>query len=154
MYLILKLVHIAGVVLFLGNITIGVFWKNYADRSANLPIMAHTVDAIIMADRIFTIPGIVLLLIGGFGAAFVAGIPILSTGWVLWSLIAFILSGLAFAPLSRAQRQLSVAAHAGNLGEYERLTKSWNSWGTVALALPVAAFAFMILKPTLPAFHH
>jgi uncharacterized membrane protein len=139
--------------MFLGNITVGVFWKRYADLSRNAAIMAHTMDAIIRADRIFTIPGILILLAGGFGAAFVGGIPILSTGWILWALIAFIISGLAFGPLARTQRQLSAAAHAGNLDDYERLSKGWDLWGFIALALPIIAFAIMILKPALPAFH-
>lgn len=152
MYLILKLVHVAGVVLFLGNITVGVFWKRASDRSGNAAIMAFTIDAIIAADRIFTIPGIVLLLIGGVAASFVGGIPILSTGWLLWGLIAFILSGLAFGPLSRAQRKLSLAAHADDLASYERVSKSWALWGTLALAFPIIAFILMILKPALPAF--
>ena len=152
MYLILKLIHVAGVVLFLGNITVGVFWKRASDRSGNASIMAFTIDAIIAADRLFTIPGIVLLLIGGLGAAFVGGIPILGTGWLLWGIIAFILSGVAFGPLSRTQRKLSVAAHAGDLTEYERLSKSWDLWGFIALALPIVAFVLMILKPALPAF--
>lgn len=153
MYLILKLLHVAGVVMFLGNITVGVFWKRYADRSRNPAIMAHTMDAIIKADRIFTIPGIVILLIGGIGAAIVGGIPILSTGWILWSLVAFILSGVAFGPLSRVQRQLFAAAGSSNIQQYERLSSGWNLWGTIALVLPLIAFIFMILKPALPAFH-
>jgi len=153
MYLILKLIHVAGVVLFLGNITVGVFWKRFSDRSRNAAIMAFTMDAIIAADRVFTIPGIVLLLVGGLAAALVGGIPILATGWLLWGLIAFILSGVAFGPLSRAQRQLAVAAHAGDLVEYGRLSKSWNLWGSIALGLPIIAFILMILKPDLPAFH-
>ncbi|MFY9719385.1 MAG: DUF2269 family protein [Candidatus Cybelea sp.] len=152
-YLVLKLLHVAGVVLFLGNITVGVFWKWFADRSRNATIMAFTLDAINRADRIFTIPGIVLLLAGGLGAAYVGNIPILSTGWLLWGLIAFILSGVAFGPLSRVQRQLSRAAHAGNLEEYERLSKGWDLWGAIALILPIIAFVLMILKPALPAFH-
>jgi uncharacterized membrane protein len=153
MYLVLKLVHLVGVVLFLGNITVGVFWKAFADRSRSMPVMAFTIDAIIAADRVFTIPGIVILLAGGLAAAYVGGIPILSTGWLLWGLVAFILSGLAFGPLSRTQRALSVAAHTGNLDEYERLSNRWNLWGGVALALPVVAFVLMILKPSLPALH-
>jgi uncharacterized membrane protein len=153
MYLILKLVHLAGVVLFLGNITVGVFWKNNADRSGNATVMAHTIDAIIAADRIFTIPGILLLLAGGIGAAVVGKYSILGTGWILWALVAFILAGLAFGPLSSTQRQLSVAAHTGNIDEYERLSKSWNFWGSIALLLPIVAFVLMILKPNLPAFH-
>ncbi|HEX4014731.1 MAG TPA: DUF2269 family protein [Candidatus Cybelea sp.] len=152
MYLIFKLVHVAGVVLFLGNITVGVFWKLFADRTRNAIVMATTVDGIIASDRIFTIPGILLLLIGGFGAAGIGKIPILSTGWLLWGLIAFFLSGVAFGPLSRTQRSLSRAAHGGNLEEYDRLSAGWNLWGTVALIFPVVAFILMILKPALPAF--
>jgi uncharacterized membrane protein len=140
------------VVLFLGNITVGVFWKLYADRSGSAVVMAFTMDAIIRADRIFTFPGIVLLLIGGFGAVFAGGIPILSTGWVLWGLVAFILSGAAFGPLSRVQRMLATAAHAGDMNAYQRLSSGWNLWGTLALAFPVIAFVIMILKPPLPAF--
>lgn len=153
LYLSLKLVHIAGVVLFLGNITVGVFWKSYADRTGNAAIMASTMDGIIAADKIFTIPGIIILLAGGLGAAFVGGIPILSTGWLLWGIIAFILSGVAFGPLSRAQRKISFAAHAGNMQEYDEASKGWTFWGSLALLFPVIAFVLMILKPALPAFH-
>jgi uncharacterized membrane protein len=154
LYLVLKLIHVAGVVLFLGNITVGVFWKSFADRTRNAAIMASTMDGIIAADKVFTIPGIVILLGGGLGAAFVGGIPILSTGWLLWGIIAFVLSGLAFAPLSRAQRRISFAAHAGNFQEYDELSKRWTFWGSIALLMPLVAFVLMILKPALPAFHH
>ena len=154
MYLAFKLVHIAGVVLFLGNITVGVFWKRYADATGNSGVMAHAMDGIIKADKIFTIPGIVVLLIGGIGAAIVGRYPILSTGWLLWGVIAFILSGIAFGPLSRTQRRLSLAAHTGNMADYETLSTSWNLWGFIALAMPVVAFVLMILKPALPAFGH
>jgi uncharacterized membrane protein len=95
MYLVLKLLHLAGVVLFLGNIIVGVFWKQFADKTRNAAIMATTIDGIIAADRVFTIPGIVILLVGGIGAAIVGGIPILKTGWLLWGIVAFILSGAA-----------------------------------------------------------
>ncbi|MBV8197848.1 MAG: DUF2269 family protein [Candidatus Eremiobacteraeota bacterium] len=154
MYLALKLVHVAGVVMFLGNIAVGIFWKRYADGTGNAAMMAHAIDGIIKADKIFTIPGILILLIGGIGAAIVGGYPILGTGWILWALIAFILSGLAFGPLSRTQRRLSLAAHTGNLVDYESLSRSWDLWGFIALALPVVAFVLMILKPALPAFGH
>lgn len=154
LYLVLKLVHVAGVVLFLGNVTVGVFWKSYADRTGNAAIMASTMDGIIAADKVFTIPGIVILLGGGIGAAIAGRIPILSTGWLLWGIAAFVLAGLAFGPLSRAQRRISFAAHAGNFQEYEELSKRWTFWGSIALVLPIIAFVLMILKPALPAFHH
>src|SRR5687768_12726355 len=96
-YLSFKLLHIAAVILFLGNIITGLFWKAHADRTRDPRVIAHTFLGIIRSDRWFTLPGIVAILIGGFGAAIVGRIPILGTGWILWSIVLFSLSGLAFS---------------------------------------------------------
>ncbi len=157
-YLILKAIHVFAVVIFLGNITVGIFWKSLADRTHDAAIMAYTVGGIIRADRIFTIPAIIVLLAAGFALTGVGGIPILGTGWLLWSIGLFILAGLAFAPLSRVQRQLHSVALAGlktdaEQNDYVRLSQRWNLWGTIALVAPVAALVLMVLKPLLPAFH-
>src|SRR5579859_6276542 len=118
MYLAFKLVHIVAVIIFLGNITVGGFWKAWADRTNNAAIIAHTMEGIIKADRIFTIPGVILIVIGGVGATFAADIPILRTGWILWGLVLFVLAGIAFGPLSRTQRNLLALAKSGDLNAY------------------------------------
>ena len=158
MYLVLKVVHVAAVVIFLGNITIGVFWKAIADRRRDAAVVAHTIGGIIEADRYFTIPGVVTLIAAGIGTALVGQIPILGTGWVLWPLVLIVLSGLAFGPLARAQRALLALAKGGlpteaDWAKYHALSQGWNVWGGIALVLPVVAFIIMILKPNLPAFH-
>jgi uncharacterized membrane protein len=137
---------------------VGVFWKDIADRTKDPRIIAHTMQGIIRGDRIFTIPAIIVLLIGGFGAAGIGHIPILSTGWILWGLILFIIAGIAFGPLSRTQRLLLAEARAGISGtidwsRYDALTKRWNILGMIALITPILAVAIMVLKPMLPAFH-
>ena len=157
-YLGLKLFHIAAVILFLGNIITGLFWKAHADRTRNPQVIAHTFEGIIRSDRWFTLPGIVAIILGGFGAALVGRIPILGTGWIMWSIVLFILSGLAFsfrvAPL---QTQLAALARAGVQHEqfdwvrYHALSREWEGWGLVALLTPVAAVVLMVLKPNLPA---
>lgn len=152
MYLAFKLIHVIAVIVFLGNITVGVFWKAWADRTSNAAIIAHTMDGIIRADRIFTIPGVILIVVGGLGAAFAADLSILKTGWILWGLALFILSGIAFGPLSRAQRRLLALAKSGDLAAYRAASDGWNLWGTIALVLPFLAAAIMILKPLLPSF--
>jgi uncharacterized membrane protein len=159
MFIVFKVIHVLGVILFLGNITVGVFWKAWADRTKDPRIIANTIDGIIAADRVFTFPGIALVLLGGIGAALAANISIFGTGWVLWGLGLFIISGLAFAPASRAQRLISAVAHQGvDAGTmswelYERFSGIWNVWGTIALIAPILAAVIMIAKPVLPAFH-
>jgi uncharacterized membrane protein len=160
MFLAFKVIHVIAVIVFLGNITVGVFWKWWADRTQDARIIANTIDGIIVADRLFTLPGIFFLLVGGVGAAVAAGFPILGTGWILWSIILFTISGLAFAPLSRVQRLLSATAHEGvDAGSmswplYNQISGAWNFWGSIALVAPMIAAILMIAKPVLPAFHH
>lgn len=160
MFLFFKTLHVLAVIVFLGNITVGVFWKRWADRTQDVRIIANAIDGIIVADRLFTIPGIIFLLIGGVGAAVVAGYPMLGTGWILWSIILFAIAGLAFGPLSRVQRLLSATAHqaieAGSMSWplYHQFSKAWALWGSIALAAPILAAVLMIAKPALPAFHH
>ncbi len=153
MYLFFKLLHVFAVIAFLGNIAVGVFWKEFADRTKDSKVMAFALDGIIRADRIFTIPGVIAIVIGGVGAAMAGGFSILGTGWILWGLSLFIISGIAFGPLSRAQRELLAAARAGDMQRYDQLSKRWNLYGGIALIAPVLAAAIMILKPALPAFH-
>jgi uncharacterized membrane protein len=159
MFLWFKLVHIVAVIVFLGNITIGIFWKGIADRSRDPRIIAHTLRGIILADRLFTIPAIFVIVAGGVATAIAEQIPILATGWILWAIILFVISGLAFAPVSWLQRDLESLASEGersgtlDAAKYERLSGQWNVWGMIALLAPVGAVALMVLKPVLPAFH-
>ena len=159
MFLWFKLIHIVAVIVFIGNITIGIFWKAIADRSRDPRIIAHTLRGIILADRLFTIPAIFVIVAGGVATAIAEQIPILATGWILWAIILFVISGLAFAPVSRLQRDMETIASEGEISSsfdaarYERVSAQWNIWGMIALLAPVGAVAMMVLKPVLPAFH-
>ena len=153
MYLWFKLLHLAAVIAFLGNITTGLFWHAHAARTRDARLLAHTMLGIIRSDRWFTIPGVVFITGAGITAAIMGGYPLLRTSWILWTLILFALSGLAFgvrvAPL---QRQLLAIARAGESGafdyaHYERVAKQWEIWGGLALAAPLIGMALMVLKP-------
>ena len=158
MYLTLKTLHILAVVAFLGNISVGIFWKTFADRSRNAQIIAHTLAGIIKADRIITIPSIFAIVFVGMALASIGGYPILGTGWMLWSIALFVLAGVAFVPLTRLQRQLLTTARSGldaaaDQQKYRDLSHHWDVWGVIALVLPLAAMVLMVMKPALPALH-
>jgi uncharacterized membrane protein len=154
MYLWLKFLHLAAVVAFLGNITTGLFWHAHAARTRDPKLLAHTMDGIIRADRIFTVPSVVLIVVAGFGTAGVGHLPILHTGWILWTLVLFIVSGLAFmlrvVPLQRrllAYAKQGAAAGSFDYGDYHALARRWEIWGAVALLAPLVGMALMVLKP-------
>lgn len=151
MYQLLKLIHLWAVIIFLGNIITGLFWKAHADRTRDVRFIAHTMDGIIRADRLFTIPGVIVITAGGILAAIQAGYPLLRTGWILWSLIAFSLSGIAFvwkvAPL---QKEILAQARVGDAGfdwaRYKATSLKWELWGLFATLMPAIAVVLMVIK--------
>lgn len=157
-YLIWKLVHVVSVILFVGNITTGVFWATNAVRSGNFALIASTFDGIIRADRLFTSPAAIGLTVSGIVAAITGGLSLIGTGWVLWGIVLLVVSGGAFGTrIAPLQRELARLAHESVTDEHARVTfrkryASWQVWGTIALLLPLVAVAIMVLKPVLPAF--
>lgn len=156
MYLTIKAVHILAVVLFLGNIITGVFWKLHADRTRSPAVIANALDGVIRSDRWFTLPGVVVILVTGVWLAILAGFPILGTGWILWSLVLFGVSGALFmfflAPDQRRMHALAVqGAASGTLDRdaYGRLSRRWEIVGVFATGAPLGALALMVIKPAL-----
>ena len=154
MYLWLKLVHILAVVMFIGNIVTGVFWHKHAERTRDPRLLAHAMAGVIQSDRLFTMPGVLLILASGIFAAIRGGFPILGTGWILWTLVMFATSGLVFMfRLAPLQRQLQASAQAGassgsfDFDAYHRMSKQWDFWGAVATLTPVIGLGLMVLKP-------
>lgn len=154
MYLAMKTLHVLAVVLFLGNIITGLFWKAHGDRTADPRIIAHTLEGIIRSDRWFTIPGVVLIVGFGVAAAIIGRLPILGTGWIWQSIALFTVSGLAFmlqvAPLQRRLRELASVGLGGGAWDqvaYHRLSRRWEFWGLVAVLTPLAALVLMVFKP-------
>ncbi|MGH2552120.1 MAG: DUF2269 family protein, partial [Chitinophagaceae bacterium] len=96
-YLLLKSIHLLAVVAFLGNIVTGLFWMKFARKTNDVKIMHHTAKGLIVSDRIFTIPGVLIITAAGIYSAIYGGLPLLRTGWIFWSIILFSLSGVFFA---------------------------------------------------------
>lgn len=155
MYLVMKLLHVASVVAFLGNITTGLFWHRHAARTRDPKLLFHVMDGIIASDRWFTLPGVILIVITGFAAAGIGGYPVLRTPWITVSIVLFSISGVLFgvrvAPLQKQLRELARKGHESgtfDYAAYHALANRWEAWGAAALVTPLLAMVLMVLKPT------
>ena len=152
-YYYLKLAHVISVIIFLGNIITGLFWMRIAMQTKDLKIITHSIKGVIKSDKLFTIPGVIFIVSAGLFTAIIGHIPILHTGWILWSLVLFSISGIAFgwkvAPLQRKIFKLASVHTTSNEFDWVLLKKvyqEWEIWGLIALITPVAALFMMILK--------
>jgi len=150
-YLILKLIHVIAVLIFLGNITIAPFWKNHAEKSKDRLKVLHTWEGIIRADKYFTMPGVIILLLFGIGAAAHLKYNFIETDWIFWSIILYLISGTAFmAKVSPVQKKIAALAQSEatfNWDEYKKLVRQWDIWGSIATIAPWIAVVLMIIKP-------
>jgi uncharacterized membrane protein len=153
MYALFKSVHIVGVVVLLGNVTITAFWKVLADRTGNARIIAHAQHGVTVADWIFTLAGIILILVGGYGAVAVAGMPLAGTVWLGIGQLLFAASGCIWLgvlipiQIRQARAARSMAPDSNVPSQYRRDSRSWLIWGVVATVPLVAAIYVMVAKP-------
>ena len=151
-YLLLKTVHLVGVVIFLGNIIVTAWWKVMADRTRDPKIIAFAQRQVTLTDWVFTFGGVTLVAIGGYGNAALHGMP-LTVGWLAWGNALFIASGVIWiAVLIPVQIKLARIARAfadrGILPQaYWQLEMLWAVFGVIATILPLANVAIMVFKP-------
>src|SRR5688572_27178206 len=153
MYQLFKVIHVFAVIIFMGNIITGLFWKFHADGTKDRQIIAHTMRGLIRADRWFTIPGVVVVTAAGFLGAIQGGLPLLRTGWIAWSIVAFSLSGIAFGwkvvPLQKKLLRIAETDQAFDWTTYRSTSWAWELWGLFATVTPAAAVVLMIWKPVI-----
>jgi uncharacterized membrane protein len=153
LYLVLKSLHVLSVALFLGNIITGVFWKAHADRTGDLRARHQAMDGIVNSDRVFTMPGVFAIIGTGVWLAIEGNLPLLGTPWILWSLVLFGISGVAFGvgigPLQKKLLANTAAGLSGqwNESEYRKLSGGWQLWGVIATGAPLVALFLMVIKP-------
>jgi len=153
MYTWLKFVHIFGVVLFVGNIVTAALWKTRADRSGDLATVAFAQRTVALADWVFTLPGVLLVLIGGYGMAAKRPWPLHGVRWLEWGQGLFWLAVLIWIiVLVPTQRRLIALSEAGRKAgslppEFARLSRRWAMWGGIATLLPIIVLLLMVAKP-------
>jgi uncharacterized membrane protein len=152
-YLLLKLLHLLGVILFLGNIIVTGWWKAMADRTRDPKIVAFAQSQVSATDRVFTLGGILILGAAGAGAAVYAGFSA-KTPWIEWGNAFFAGSGIvwlaALLPLqAKLGRMAKGFAQGGAIpADYWRLERWWVIFGLIATLLPLGAVAIMVFKPS------
>jgi uncharacterized membrane protein len=152
-YLAFKVVHLLGVILFLGNIIVTGVWKTLADQTQEPSTIAFAQRLVTITDWVFTLGGIVLILIGAYGMVAVSGLDPLGTTWLIWGQGLFIVSGVIWAlilvptQISQARMARDFARGGAIPARYWHLGRRWMIWGTIATLLPLANLYVMVVKP-------
>ena len=153
-YLLVKWLHILSSTLLFGTGLGSAFYMYFTSLTRNPQAMAVVTRQVVLADWLFTTPTIILQPLTGFYLMHLAGMP-LTTPWVLWSVVLYLVAGAAWLPVVWMQIQMrNMTAAAATTGgpvppRYWQFLRIWVALGVVAFGALVAVFYLMVAKPSL-----
>ncbi len=153
-YLLVKWLHIVSAILLFGTGLGSAFYLFFANRSRDVRAIAVVSRHVVAADWIFTTPTIIIQPATGWYLADDAGWS-LSTPWLLWSIVLYVVAGLCWLPV--VWLQLRMRAMAGSAASrraplpalYWRYARYWTLLGIPAFCAMFIVVYLMVAKPGL-----
>ena len=148
--------HIAGAVVFLGNIIVTGVWMLLAERTRSIPVIHFSAKAVIRADFLFTLPGVLLLVMNGLVmvvARWGGWDAFHQVSWITIALALFIASGVIWlGVLIPVQHRMAVFSDPSDYpdappSQFFSAIHRWYFWGGLAIALPLCSLYLMVHKP-------
>ena len=152
--LVLRWLHVIGAAVLLGTGAGIAFFMVMAHRSKDPRIIAHTAGVVVIADWLFTASAVLIQPITGVLLAQATGWA-LSEGWILLSLVLYVLTGAFWLPvvwMQHRMRDLARAAVAKNEGlpaRYHQLYQAWFLCGFPAFFSVLGIVWLMLARPAL-----
>lgn len=149
---LLRWLHIIGATVLFGTGAGIAFFMLMAQRTGRAELVAHVADTVVIADTIFTATAVIVQPITGVLLAQAVGWP-LSEGWIVLSLLLYVVTGLFWLPVVWIQiriRNLARQAASENAplpAEEKRLFRIWFACGFPAFAAVLGILWLMVTRP-------
>ena len=150
--------HIAGAVLFMGNLLVACVWITTARADGRASAASFAARTMVRTDMLVMLPGFVLLLLNGLAAAaegYGGWGGFHEAAWIELALALFVVAGVVWGHmLIRYQRAMVAqtadeAADAPLTSGFSRAYRRWLVWAAVAMALLIFSLYLMVAKPAL-----
>ncbi|MEP3347349.1 MAG: DUF2269 domain-containing protein [Litoreibacter sp.] len=152
---LLRFAHVLGACVLIGTGAGIAFFMMMAHRTNDAANIAHTAQAVVIADTLFTATAAIVQPITGSLLASALGWSLLE-GWLVASLALYVVIGLFWLPVVYIQIQMRnearrAVASATPLGErYHRLYRIWFACGIPAFLAIAVLLWLMLMRPSLP----
>lgn len=150
--LVLRWLHVIGAAVLLGTGAGIAFFMLMAHRTGDAKLIAHTADSVVTADLIFTATAVVMQPVTGFLLANAIGWDV-REGWIVISLVLYVVTGLFWLPVVVIQMRLrEIAKEAAMAGQvlpqrYHDLFRIWFACGFPAFFAVLTIFWLMVARP-------
>ncbi|WP_322418948.1 DUF2269 family protein [Mesorhizobium huakuii] len=149
---ILRWAHVIGAAVLFGTGAGIAFFMLMAQRTGRADLVGHVAGTVVIADTIFTGTAVIVQPVTGVLLARAVGWP-LNEGWIVLSLLLFVVTGLFWLPVVWIQiriRNLARQAAIENAplpAEEKRLFRIWFACGFPAFGAVLAILWLMVTRP-------
>ncbi|MGE0562820.1 MAG: DUF2269 family protein [Flavobacteriales bacterium] len=142
-----KLLHILGVILFMGNMIVGPVWFLFAYYSNDKTLLKFANRLLQLTDLYLTIPGVALTIINGLFLASVFG-GTKNVPWLFYSIILLFVMWVLSIPLIYFQEKMysTIENEPDNNAKINKLLIRWGILGTIVMIPPTIVFYLMVVK--------
>ncbi|WP_299868097.1 DUF2269 domain-containing protein [uncultured Hoeflea sp.] len=151
---VLRFAHVIGAAVLLGTGAGIAFFMVMAVRTRDPALIAHVSGTVVVADVLFTATAVVVQPITGYLLARQIGWS-LGEGWIVLSLMLYVIVGLFWLPVVWIQIRLrELARRSAGRGEpllpaFDRLYRIWFAFGFPAFFAVLGIFWLMLTRPEL-----
>ncbi|MDP2303393.1 MAG: DUF2269 family protein [Ignavibacteria bacterium] len=142
-----KILHILGIILFMGNMIVGPFWFLFAYYSKDKTLLKFANRLLQLTDLYLTIPGVALTVLNGlFLASVFGGTKIVP--WLFYSIILLFVMWALSIPLIYLQEKMysTIDNEPDNDTKINKLLIRWGILGTIVMIPPTIIFYLMVVK--------
>lgn len=132
---LLRILHVTGAVLLIGNVTVTGFWATYLYRARAQVPFRPVARAILWTDLVFTSLGGVMLTVSGILLAMRQGYRVMETPWLLRGIVALALATLLWLAVLLPDQMRLERLQPGDDGALRRLFLRWSVVGWTATLL-------------------
>jgi uncharacterized membrane protein len=154
LYLSLKYLHVVGAAVLLGTGAGIAFFMLWAHRTGEPAVIAAVGRIVVVADFLFTASAVVAQPLTGVALIYAAGYT-LTEGWIVLSIVLYIVIGAFWLPVVWIQMQMrDLAAAAAAEGKplparYHTLFRVWFAIGFPAFGAVMIILWLMISRPSI-----
>jgi uncharacterized membrane protein len=153
-YLLLKYVHVVGAAILFGTGAGIAFFMLMAHLTGKAAAIAAVARIVVIADFVFTATAVVLQPVTGAALAWSVGYA-LTEGWILLSIILYLVTGAFWLPVVWMQMRMRALAEQAALhgqplpAAYHKLFWTWFAFGFPAFASVAGILWLMIARPAI-----
>lgn len=144
-----KFLHLAGVVVFLGNVILGPLWVTFAFETKRIETIRFSFNLLQKLDIYITAPSVFMVVVNGLYMGNMFG-GVSSMDWLKHSVYSLILLWLFIIPILIVQDKIGKLLHEGDFESkaFLKLKKIWMAIGFFSF-LPIVYICYMMVFKTI-----